>query len=91
MHETHVAICGYDTKLVQPLPPMLLQLLADDLSLNDGAGLGKYLLEGFGITALYRCPRASLVDLAIEVAGQMVAVAGVPGRSRQDCKHAEHY
>ncbi len=89
MHEKHVAIGGDDTKLVQPPAPMLLQLLANDLALNNGARLAKYLLEGFGVAALYSRPCAGLIDLAIEVAGQMVAVSGLPSRSRQGEKHAE--
>jgi hypothetical protein len=90
MDVMHVAIRGHDAKLIQPLAAMLLQLLADDLALENRAHFGEDLFEGSGVTALYRRPCTFLANLAIEIAGEMVAVADLPGGGRHGDKQTEH-
>lgn len=72
VQELHVAVAVNDAEFVHPYTAMLFQLLAHDFAVNLGADLREDLPEWGRVTPLYGGSGPILVDLALEIVGQMV-------------------
>ena len=90
MHVMHVPVRCHDTKFIEPHPLMLLQDLADNLSLYLRARGLQDLLERRGIAALHRLAGAVLIQAALEIAAGVTTIHGrTESRHGQGDKHQD--